>query len=127
MTYQVHFQNKTRKKNKYNAQSKIYTSSLYGTRTFHSKKEAQFCEELDWRLKAGEIKTYELQPKIDIRINGKHWRNYYCDFKVIDKHDQIIYVEVKGFETEVWKMKFDALLILKDQILEPGAVLEVVK
>jgi len=126
-SYREHWIKQTRKKNKYFAQSTTYTSSIHGTKTFHSKKEAQYCEELDWRLKAGEIKHYDLQWKIDIRIAGQHWANYYIDFRVIDKHDQIIYVEVKGFETEVWRMKWDALLLLKDEILESGAMLEVVK
>jgi hypothetical protein len=127
MSYRVNFQKYTNKKNKYGAKSTTYTSAIHGTRTFHSKKEAGFCENLDWLLQAGEIKTYSLQHKIEIRIHGKLWANYYIDFRVVDKHDQIKYIEVKGFETEVWRLKWKALEILKEDLLEEGAEIEIVK
>jgi len=126
-TYLELYGSKTRKKKKYHNKSKIYTTSLFGTRTFDSIKEANYCEELDWRLEAKEIASYQLQYKIDIRINDKHWRNYYIDFKVFYPNESIEYVEVKGFETEVWRMKWAALLILRDELLEPGSELVVVK
>ena len=118
---------KNRKKKKYNNKSKTYTTSIYGTRTFDSIKEAQYCEELDFLLLHGDIKHYYLQYKIDITINGVHWRNYYIDFKLINKDDSITYVEVKGYATEVWKMKWDAVLIQRDELLESGAELIVIK
>lgn len=126
-TYREEYLNKTRKKKKYHNQSKIYTTSLYGTRTFDSKLEAHYCEELDWQLKAKEIEYYDLQFKIDITINSMHWRNYYIDFRVELPDGTIRYVEVKGFATEVWKMKWDALLLQRDELLEPGHELLVVK
>lgn len=105
--YRVNFQNKTRKKKKYNNKSKIYTTSLYGTRTFDSVKEANYCEELDWLLKANEIKHYELQYKIELRgLQGKRICNYYCDFKVITSDDTIEYHEVKGMELPLWQLKW---------------------
>lgn len=124
--YKVNYQNKTRKKKKYNNKSKIYTSSIYGTRTFDSIKEANYCEELDWLLKAGEIKHYDLQYKIPIDVNGVHIANYFVDFRVIDKNDTISFHEVKGFETEVWRLKWKLCQAIKDEI-EEGAEWIVIK
>jgi len=44
-TYLELYGNKNRKKKKYHNKSKIYTTSLFGTRTFDSTKEANYCEE----------------------------------------------------------------------------------
>lgn len=126
-TYRQLFGNQNRQKKKYHNKSKVYTTSIYGTRTFDSIKEAQYCEELDWGLKNGDIKYYWLQWKIDITIAGKHWRNYYIDYRVEMPDGSFQYVEVKGYETEVWKMKWDVLLILKDDFLERGSELIVIK
>jgi hypothetical protein len=98
---------KQRRKNKYNAKTQKYNGYSYD-----SIKEANYARELDWRVKAGEIKEVINQYKIDIRIDGKHWRNYYIDFKLIMADGSIEYHEVKGFATEVWKMKWDACKIL---------------
>lgn len=122
MKYKVNFGKQTRTKSKYRNKNKTYNG-----RTYDSIKEANYAEELDWRIKAGEVKEWIPQYKIDIRINGKHWRNYYIDFKVILSDGSIEYHEVKGYETEVWKMKWDALLMLREEILEPHAELIVIK
>jgi len=111
-----------RTKSKYGNKSKIYNG-----RSYDSIREANHAEELDWRKRAGEIREIIPQYKIDIRINGRHWRNYFIDFKVIATDGSISYHEVKGFETEVWKMKFDALEILRDELLEPGSELIIIK
>ena len=105
--YRVNFQNQTRKKKKYNNKSKVYTTTLYGTRTFDSIKEANYCEELDWLLKAGEIKHYELQPKIELRgLQGKRICNYFCDFLVILKDGTREFHEVKGMILPLWNLKW---------------------
>ncbi len=125
--YRVNFQNQTRKKKKYGNKSKIYTTSIYGSRTFDSIKEANYCEELDWRLKAKEIKHYDLQYKIEIRgLQDKRVCNYYCDFRVILPDDTIEYHEVKGFETAIWQLKWK---LTEQQIAldEPDSNLIVIK
>lgn len=127
MSYKVNFQNQTRKKKKYGNKSKVYTTSLYGTRTFDSIKEANYCEELDWLLKAGEISHYDLQYKIDLRgLQDKHVCNYYVDFRVLLPDGSTEYHEVKGFETRLWQLKWK----LTEQQLakdEPYSTLIVVK
>jgi hypothetical protein len=124
--YRIKFQNQDRRKKKYNNKSQVYTTTLYGTRTFHSIKEANYCEELDWLLKAKAIKHYELQHKIDIRVNNIHICNYFIDFRVTNADDSITMVEVKGFATPEWQLKWKLTQALKEEI-EPGAAWEIVK
>jgi len=92
---------------KYNAKTTVYGGLVY-----HSKKEAAYAAELDIRLKAKEIKGWKRQVRIPLEVNGFHIANYYIDFVVTYKDGTIEYVEVKGFETDVWRMKwrlFEAL------------------
>lgn len=73
---------------------------------YHSKRECGYAAELDLRLKAKDIKSWERQIKISLDVNGYHIANYFIDF-VIHHNDGIKeYVEVKGFETETWKLKW---------------------
>lgn len=94
-----------------------------GGRTYDSKAEASYANHLAWRMKAGEITEITPQFRIDIKVNGKHWRYYKVDFRVVLKGGAVEYHEYKGFATEEWKMKWDLLHILKDELLEPGAEL----
>lgn len=106
--------------NKYSAQKSDYRGI-----TYHSKKEQQYAVDLDMRKRAGDIKDWERQVKISLDVNGHHIANYFIDFIVTHNDDTKEYVEVKGFETEVWKMKwriFEALY--SDQ---PDVQLTVVK
>lgn len=112
----------SKKENKFNARR-----SEYGGVSYHSHKEADYAGTLDFRVKAGELVSWTRQHKIEIRINGKRWRNYFIDFRAVRADGFIEYIEIKGFETEVWRMKWDALLILKAQILEPNSELIVIK
>ena len=90
-----------RTKSKYGNKSKTYNG-----RTYDSIREANHAEELDWRIKAGEIKEVIPQFKISLGINERHIANYYIDFKVILSDNDIEYHEVKGFETEIWRLKW---------------------
>ena len=95
------------RQNKYYAQSSVYNGYSY-----HSKKEAAYAQELDLRVKAKDIKSWERQIKISLDINGFHITNYYIDFIIIHNDKTKEYVEVKGFETDVWGLKwkmFEAL------------------
>jgi Protein of unknown function (DUF1064) len=66
------------KPSKYHAKT-----SMYNGYNYDSKKEAEYAMQLDWLIKAKEIKSWERQFKIDIIINGIHICNYFIDFKVI--------------------------------------------
>ncbi len=108
-------------KNKYNAKK-----TVFGGRKYDSKFEAKVAADLEWRKKAGELKEIIPQFKIPLAVNGHHIANYYMDFKVIHKDGQVEFIEVKGFETPVWRMKWRILEAIKDEI-EPGVELTLIK
>ena len=100
--------------NKYGAKSTIYNGISY-----HSKKEAGYAGELDLMIKAGEIESWQRQKRISLDVDDFHICNYYIDFIVCHNDGTIEYVEVKGFETEVWRLKwklFEALYSNKKNI-----------
>lgn len=101
--------------NKFNAKSTRYNDQF-----FHSKGEAGYCAELDWRIKAGEIKSYTRQHKIELKVNGVHITNYYVDFRVIDKHGAVSYHEYKGMSTPDFLIKWRLFQALINEI-DPGA------
>jgi hypothetical protein len=102
-------------KNKYHAKSQTYNGEKYD-----SKGEAGYAQELDWRIKAGEIKSYERQVKIPLIVNGVLIANYYADFMVIDKHGALELHEYKGMILEPFRLKWKLLQALKDQIWPEG-------
>lgn len=107
--------------NKFKAKKQEYDGKFY-----HSKGEAGYAAELDWRLKAGDIKSWERQVKIPLKVNGVLICNYYVDFKVTTKHGSTEYHEYKGYETMEWKMKWSLFMALLPEI-DPGAELIVIK
>lgn len=87
-------------KNKYGAKSTLHNGIQY-----HSKKESQYAAELDLMKKAGEIKDWDRQIPISLEVNGYRICRYYVDFRVFHKDDTIELIEVKGFETDVFRLK----------------------
>lgn len=86
--------------NKYGAKSTIHNGVQY-----HSKREAAYAAELDIRKKAGDIASWERQIPIVLMVNGQKICRYYVDFLVEYDGGRKQLVEVKGFETEVWRLK----------------------
>jgi hypothetical protein len=79
---------------------------------YDSKFEAKYGQELELRLKAGDIKGFERQKNIDLIVNGYVVCQYRVDFVVFHNDETIEYVELKGYATDVFKLKwklFDAL------------------
>ncbi len=112
---------------KQKARIKGYKRSEYDGKWYHSKKEAAYAQELDWMVKAKELKELTGQCKISLRgMEGKHICNYYVDFKAITVTGITRYIEVKGFETEVWRLKW-AMFVQQMAIDEPDAEMEVIK
>lgn len=103
-------------RNKYNAKSCYYNGYNY-----HSKLEAAYAKELDCKLQLAEIKSWERQVPLELRIDGHPWRTYVIDFKVQFFEGPPEYVEVKGVQTDSWRQKFDVLKIIREEVLEPGA------
>lgn len=83
---------------------------------FPSMKEANYYCELKLLKRAGEIKDFDrqvkfvLQPAYDRK--GEHIREiaYYADFVITYKDDSQKVIDVKGYETDVFKMKKKMLL-----------------
>jgi len=80
-------------------------NQTYNGYSYHSKAEAQYAWELDCRKKAKDIKDWERQKKIEFYAYGKHICNYYIDFVIHHNDGTKEYVEVKGFETNIWMIK----------------------
>lgn len=90
-----------RRANKYGAKTKEYNGRYY-----HSKLEAYYAQQLDLMLKAKQIKEVVPQFKLSLDVNGKHIANYFVDFLVTNNDDSQELWEVKGMETEVWRLKW---------------------
>jgi Protein of unknown function (DUF1064) len=115
MTYFV------RKGNKYNN-----TPQLYNGNRYDSKKESSFAQQLDLRKKAKDIKDWERQIKLDLRVLGKHVCYWTIDFKIIHNDGSIEWLETKGFETRDYLIKRRLFEILKDEMY-PGSILTIIK
>lgn len=98
---------------KYRAKSCIYNGRIY-----HSRREADYARALDLMKRATTLpdseRPTEIKPqaKVSLDVNGCHVANYYCDFKVTFADGHVEWHEVKGFETETWRLKrklFEAL------------------
>lgn len=81
--------------------------------SFDSIMESRFYLRLLEMKAAKQIKsfdmqvTYELQPKFKDKISGKSVRaiTYIADFVITDSMDNVMVVDVKGKETDVFKLK----------------------
>lgn len=73
---------------------------------YDSGFEANYGQELELRKKAKDIKDFETHIKIPLEVNGYHITNYFIDFIIYHNDETKEYVETKGYQTEVWKMKW---------------------
>ena len=89
-----------RRGSKYGAKTQQYDGH-----TYHSKKEAGYAASLDLMKRAGEIKEWKRQVKISLDVNGMHIANYFCDFEVTMADGSTELHEVKGFDTEIYRLK----------------------
>ena len=120
-TYRDTYLNGFRKKSKYKNVKQEYKGKKYD-----SKFEAKIAQDLDWQLESGELIKVERQVKIPLTVNGIFICNYYVDFKVTDKHGGVKYIEAKGLETDVFKIKKKLLLATLNEF-DPGAEYLIVK
>lgn len=81
----------------------------YNGIVFDSKKEANFCKELDVLKNAKDPKekvlSYDLQVKYPIYINDKKICDYIADFVVRYGDHRVEVIDVKGVKTDVYKLK----------------------
>lgn len=107
-------------------------STFYNGRNYHSKLEAKVAQDIDWRIKAGEVIEVTPQKKVEFNLyenNDNEWvltdktklqlknenknfihiTNYYLDFEVSRTDGIIELIEVKGMELSTGMMKFRLL------------------
>lgn len=96
---------------KFNASKKRYGDTIYD-----SKKEADYAARLDMLKKAADPKErvlrWERQIRVPLVVAGKLIANWYADFEVKFADGRVEIHEVKGYDTEVWRLKrklFEAL------------------
>ena len=74
-----------------------------------SKKEADYASLLDSLQRAKEPKervvSYETQVPFQIEINNIKICKYLADFRVLYKDGHIEIVDVKGFRTDIYRLK----------------------
>jgi hypothetical protein len=84
---------------------------------FDSKLERQYYNKLKSQRDSGEISYFLLQ--VPFMLPGKI--KYVCDFMVVDKENQISYIDVKGVETRVFinkKKQVEALYPVKIEVIK---------
>ena len=89
-------------RHKYNVSPKV-DRTVDGI-TFASKKEAKRYKQLKVLEDEGKIRSLEIQPKFKITVKRKHICYYYADFKY-KRGRRTIIEDVKGFKTDVYKLK----------------------
>lgn len=79
--------------------------------TFDSKAEARYYNELKLRKRANDIKDFTLQPRFRL-LEGftKHDKrhspiDYVADFQIVHNDGSVEVVDVKGMQTQVFKIK----------------------
>ncbi len=88
------------------------TKTVYNGITFHSKKEAAYCMELD-KLKAQcFIESYQRQVPYTIAVNGIKICKYIADFVVFYHDGTSEVVDVKGMKTAIYKLKAKMMLAI---------------
>lgn len=120
-SYRVNYLSKAGKKNKY----KAVKIDFKGIR-FDSKLEARVFEDLEFQRLSGHLIEIKRQVKIPLEVNGVLICTYYCDFRVIDKHGQVKYVEAKGMVLPVYALKKKLFLALLP-FIDNGAIFEEIK
>lgn len=86
-------------RNKYGA-----IKTVFDGRTFDSKREATYAAEYGMLKKAGEIVELEFQPVL-ILVPKPNLIKYIPDFRIVWRNGNEEYVDVKGMETDVFRLK----------------------
>ena len=84
------------RRHKYNAQK-----TKVNGHTFDSKAESEYFGLLKLKIRAGEIKYIDVHPVVSLP-GGIRWK---LDFFIYYPDGKIEAIDIKGFETQVFKMK----------------------
>lgn len=80
-------------------------TTYHGT-SYDSKQESYYAMWLDSELRKKRIKKWEKQVKIELKVKGYKICDYYMDFVVYHLDGTKEFVEIKGFPTPVWRLKY---------------------
>lgn len=80
-------------------------ATMIGDKRFASKAEAKRYSDLFYLERAGEISDLKLQPRYPLEVNGQKVCTYVADFSYLDKTGLPVTEDVKGVETDVFKIK----------------------
>jgi len=72
---------------------------------YDSAAERDYAAQLEHQKKMGIILSYRRQVPFVLKVNGTKICTHYVDFTVLAKNGVECVREVKGHETEVWKLK----------------------
>ena len=100
-------------RNKFGAKSTRYNGQYYP-----SQLEANKAVQLDWLLKAGEIKSWTSQHKWELYVQGKKICGYKIDFRVVHNDGTVDYIETKGAKTYDFMLKWNLTQALFDDLTE---------
>jgi len=67
--------------------------------------EADYCNSLQILEKAGEIESFKIYPRFELKIGETHVCDHYPDFLVFKKDGTSEVHETKGPQGEVWRLK----------------------
>jgi len=114
---------RTTKFKNFRSTSKLHNvRQTYNGYSYASKLEAKVAMDLDFQKKAGEIKDWQRQVKISLDVNGEHICNYYIDFIVEHNDGTLEYIEVKGLEMPLWKLKWKLFQALYKEKIQNGEI-----
>lgn len=89
-------------KSKYHSVKQSFKGNSYD-----SKAEASYAMYLDSEKKGKRIKDWKPQVKVELFGENKtRVCNYFIDFLVTHNDDCLEYIEIKGFETAIWRLKW---------------------
>lgn len=89
---------------------------MYAGRVYHSAAEAKYAFELDTLKAAGRIKDWEPQVEVSIIVNAVLVCKLKVDFRVWPIAGNPWLIEVKGYETEVYKLKRKLLRVCHPEL-----------
>lgn len=75
--------------------------------------EADYCNWLLARKQNGEIKDFDAWYTVPLKINGKDWKKWTADFRVVENDNTISIHEAKGFNPsdDNFRMKLSVFFI----------------
>ncbi len=87
----------------------VAADRTYNGRVYHSKAEAEWAVRLDLAVKAGGYKEWWPQVRYPIVIKGRKVCDVVVDFVVETIGGKVFVLEVKGHETDLYKLKVKLL------------------